>query len=86
VVANAKDGTVSGDSIVAGSGVLTPVPGSPFAIPAAALTTNPIGSILYASSPAGILAFSINPRTGALTPLAGSPFAGPGAMVLTFVL
>lgn len=73
---------VAAFSITPSSGVLTPVPGSPFAAGggASAMTTfnnSPGNDFLYVSdTTAGTISgYSINPTTGALSPLAGSPFA-----------
>ena len=73
VVAFAIDGT---------TGVLTPIPGSPF--PAGTqpeqVVVTPSGQFLYVSdddtraSAGGIWAFTINSSTGSLTTIAGSPF------------
>jgi len=82
-VSNAGDGAASGYSIDALSGVLTPLPGSPFAIPAPSLVADPTGKYLYGGG-AGILAFAIN-RDGSLTPVSGSPFPAPAPLVLTIV-
>jgi 6-phosphogluconolactonase len=72
---------VAAFSIAPGSGVLTPVPGSPFSAGsgAFAITTfnnSPGSDFLYVSNNnAGtVSAYSINSTTGALTALAGSPF------------
>lgn len=83
-VANALGGTISGYSIDSSSGVLTPLSGSPFAIPAAALASDLSGGHLYVSSAAGMLSFSINPTTGALLPI-GLPVSFTGATVMTYV-
>lgn len=85
-VSNAMDGTISGYSINPASGVLLmPLAGSPFAIRAGVLTTDPAGQFLYASGEGGIQAFTINPTTGALNQIAGSPFPAFGVGLLTFV-
>jgi 6-phosphogluconolactonase (cycloisomerase 2 family) len=83
-VSSTQDGTISGYSITSGSGVLVPVAGSPFAIPAAVLAVHSLSNVLYASTAAGIRAFTIDPQTGSLTEIAGSPFTGTGASALTF--
>jgi 6-phosphogluconolactonase len=83
-LSNALDGTVSGYSVDASSGVLTPLGGSPFPIPAAALTADLGLGHLYVSSPAGMLSFSISPRTGALIPI-GLPVSFTGATVMAYV-
>jgi len=83
---SATDGTISGYSIAPSTGVLTPLSGSPFAIPASALAVNSAGGFLYASDPAGtIQVFTIDSASGALTPISGSPFPGVAATVLAYV-
>jgi 6-phosphogluconolactonase len=83
-VADVIPGGVTGFS-VAESGVLTPIPGSPFAAPTgtAFVTTDPSGRFLYAlncgadcsgSGAGSIAAYTIDQGTGALTSIAGSPF------------
>jgi 6-phosphogluconolactonase len=79
--ANTANGnSVSAFSIDSDTGVLTPIPGSPF--PASHfplfVATDPSGQYVYVgldNSP-GIAAFVINQSTGTLTPMAGSPFPG----------
>jgi 6-phosphogluconolactonase len=90
-------GAVDGFTFDSASGVLKPIPGSPF--PAG---NSPIqaaqdyfGKFLYVSdlndSAGGISAFTIDQSTGALSPIPGSPFPtgtagsfpGPSAMVVT---
>ncbi len=73
--------SVSGYSISATTGALTPVPGSPFSptasADAAGLVVHPSGKLLYASTgPAanGILAWNVDATTGKLTAMAGAPF------------
>jgi 6-phosphogluconolactonase len=79
--ANTANGnSVSAFSIDPGTGVLTAVPGSPFAASPFPLSvaTDPSGQYVYVgldTSP-GIAAFVMNQNTGALTPIAGSPFPG----------
>ena len=65
---------------VGSDGSLTPVPGSPFAVPAGGLPVNLAitsdGNFLYSPLiPSGIAAFAVNRSTGALSNIAGSPFA-----------
>jgi len=81
-VAMTSTNQVAAFSIASPSGVLTPVPGSPFAAgsgPSAVATFNneSNGYFLYVSNATGgtISGYSINSTTGVLTPLAGSPFA-----------
>jgi 6-phosphogluconolactonase (cycloisomerase 2 family) len=85
---------VAGFTIAAGTGVLKPIPGSPF--PAAntpvQAIVDPSGKFLYLSNLndrlGGISAYTIDPTSGALTPIAGSPFPtqtnfpGPNRMAL----
>jgi len=68
---------VAAFSIVAPSGVLNPVPGSPFAAGNTPIALTAINNFLYVSNALdGTLSgYSINPASGVLTPLAGSPFA-----------
>ena len=87
---------VAGFSFDTNSGVLTPVPGSPFAAgntPVQAAQAGNQGKFLYVSdngdSAGGILGFTIDPNTGALAPMSGSPFPtgpagsfpGPSALI-----
>jgi 6-phosphogluconolactonase (cycloisomerase 2 family) len=79
-------GQVAGFSIDGSSGVLTPVPGSPFTAGNGAFAiavTN--AEFLYIASPAAdsISGYSINETNGALTPVASSPFAVAGVTALT---
>jgi 6-phosphogluconolactonase (cycloisomerase 2 family) len=73
---------LSGFSVDSGTGVLAPLPGSPFAAPANASVTglamHPSGNFLYAATGLaanGILAWSVDSTSGILTALPGSPFA-----------
>jgi 6-phosphogluconolactonase (cycloisomerase 2 family) len=83
-------GQVAGFSIDASSGVLTPVPGSPFAAGSGAFAiavqasgTNFPSYIYVANQMAdSISGYSINETTGALTPLASSPFTAAGVTAL----
>ena len=67
---------------IAANGVLTPVPGSPFAVPGRPLSIKvaPVdGRFLAVADPVnGIAMFSIT-GTGGLIPVGGSPFAAPAA-------
>lgn len=85
-------GGVVGYSVGAG-GVLTEIPGSPFATPAngspTSIVYNPMGYLYVvlvaaaSTSPQFTLAgFSVNQTTGTLTPLPGSPFAVNGLAAL----
>lgn len=63
-------------SITSGTGVLTPVLGSPFPAGMEPLTLAATNRFLYANSTDGtIRAYGIDSTTGVLTPVAGSPFA-----------
>lgn len=93
--ANIQDGTISAFTVANGTGILTPVSGSPYASGTsigsvvASLTFTDSGNFfLYASDPQAetINAFTVDATTGALTPVAGSPFpAGSAATLMTVV-
>jgi len=93
--ANVQDGTISAFTANDGSGVLTPVSGSPYtsgksigSVVASLTFTDSGNFFLYASDPQAmtINAFTIDGGTGALTPVSGSPFAaGSAATLLTVV-
>jgi len=84
-VANSGSINVSGSSSVSAytinpvNGVLTTVPGSPFAAGRAAfaVTVDPSGRFAYVTnnSSSTVSAYTIDPATGALAALPGSPFA-----------
>jgi 6-phosphogluconolactonase len=67
-----------------GTGVLTPVAGSPFVTagassanfpqPATLMTVDQTDQFLYVSTSGGISGYTIDQNAGALTPIAGSPF------------
>jgi hypothetical protein len=78
-------GQIAAFSIVAPSGALNPVPGSPFAAGNTPLEMVVANNFLYVSNARdGTLSgYSIAPTTGILTPLAGSPFAIRGAALAT---
>jgi 6-phosphogluconolactonase len=80
-----SDGTISGYSIDPGTGALTSLSGSPFAMVGISLATDYFGQHLYVSGPTGIQAFSIDFTSGSLTPVSGSPFPASGATLLTVV-
>jgi 6-phosphogluconolactonase (cycloisomerase 2 family) len=71
-------------SIQSGTGILTPVPGSPFTAagassaiypqPATLMAIDQTNQFLYVSTSGGISAYTIDQNAGALTPIAGSPF------------
>lgn len=79
--ANDGSGDVSGFSINPASGVLTPVPGSPFGAVGSgfdiSLAATPGGRFLMAGFGAAVNVYAIA-ANGALTPIAGSPFPVPG--------
>lgn len=72
-------------TITSGTGVLTPVAGSPFAVPApgsagfpqpaTSMAVDQTNHFLYVSTKSGISAFNIDQSSGQLTPIQGSPFA-----------
>jgi len=74
--------SITAYSINTSTGVLTPVPGSPFALDHVPhfLAIDPTSRYLYASGSEDdtVIAFIINPSTGALTKVVGSPFAAGG--------
>jgi 6-phosphogluconolactonase (cycloisomerase 2 family) len=84
-------------SIQPGSGILTPVPGSPFAAagassagypqPATLMTVDQTNQFLYVSTSAGISGYTIDQSSGALSAIAGSPFGAevikPWTIVVT---
>src|SRR5215470_505693 len=78
-VANVTDGSLSVFSINSGTGELTSVPGSPFALASASefpfAAVDPSGEFVYVSSGPEISAFTIDHTTGTLTPIPGSPFS-----------
>jgi 6-phosphogluconolactonase (cycloisomerase 2 family) len=71
---------VAGYSINAATGLLTPVPGSPFDVGTTTtqLILDPTGKFVYVEDffPSTLLGFKISPATGTLTPIPGSPFPG----------
>jgi 6-phosphogluconolactonase (cycloisomerase 2 family) len=83
-VANQMADSISGYSIDATTGALTPVASSPFA--ATGVTALVTGNLdhLYAYGGSGMMVFSVDPNSGALAPV-GSPIAFSGATVLTYV-
>jgi DNA-binding beta-propeller fold protein YncE len=89
-VANQFSNDVSGYTINATTGTLTPIPGSPFAAVAAPLTVvvDPTGRFAYVANAhsANVSGYTINVITGVLTSIAGSPFAarvGPRSATTT---
>ena len=85
--ANVNSNSVSAFTINQSSGILTPVPGSPFAAgPSPQSVAIQHGKFLYVPNGNGssVSAYAINTKTGALVEVAGSPFpAGsvPAAVV-----
>ncbi|MFZ1766233.1 MAG: beta-propeller fold lactonase family protein, partial [Candidatus Nitrotoga sp.] len=77
-VANQNSDNVSAYTIDAGTGVLTPVTGSPFPAGDAprSVTVSPNGAFAYVANliSSNVSAYTINAVTGTLTPVAGSPF------------
>jgi len=80
-VANHRASAVSGYTINAATGALTPITGSPFAAAAIAtsVAVDPSGEFAYVTlangeTSGGVSGYTINATTGALTPVAGSPF------------
>ena len=78
-VINNGDNTISGYTIDAATGLLTPVPGSPFAsgVPEPfGISLDPQGRFIYVVGGAtgSVASFAVNAATGALTPAPGSPY------------
>ena len=82
-VANANSANVSGYTINAITGALTPIFGSPFATGAApsSVAVDPTGRFAYVANgnSANVSGYTISAATGALTPIFGSPFAAGAA-------
>jgi len=79
---------ISGYTIDASSGALTPLPGSPFAAELGpfSVTVDPSGRFAYVANANSnnISGYTIDASTGVLTPLPGSPFAagsGPTSVI-----
>jgi len=84
-------------SIESGTGVLTPVPGSPFAAagvssarypqPATLMVVDQTNKFLYVSTSGGISGYAIDQNSGQLNAIAGSPFGAgvikPWTIVIT---
>src|SRR5712692_5008509 len=83
-VANAGSNNVSAYTIDSTTGVLSPVPGSPFAAGSEPLSVavDPSGKFAYVVNgnviPGSVSAYTIDSATGALSPITGSPFAAGG--------
>jgi DNA-binding beta-propeller fold protein YncE len=81
-------GYVPGYTIDPGTGALTPIVGSPFAIGSwpVSVAVDPSGKFAYVANAFGnVLGYTIDPSTGALTATAGSPFpagAGPESVAV----
>src|SRR5215510_2985266 len=75
-VANQFSNDVSGYTINATTGTLTPIPGSPFAAGAApsSLAVDPTGKFTYVANQFSndVSGYTINATTGTLTPIPGS--------------
>jgi 6-phosphogluconolactonase len=78
-------GQVAGFSINQTSGVLTPVPTSPFAAGNGPLALTTANDFLYVANAMDgtVSGYSINTNTGVLAPLSGSPFAIPAGALAT---
>src|SRR5262249_13966911 len=76
VVTNFYYDNVYAFSINAGTGALTPVPGSPFTADgnATSVALSPNGAYAYVTMSENVSVYSINAGTGALTELPDSPF------------
>ena len=74
--ANSGSNDVTGYSVAPSSGVLTPVPGSPFAAGTQprSVAEHPTAGFLYGTNATSVFGFSVDPGTGNLTPVPGSPF------------
>jgi len=83
-VANHVDNTVSGYTINAATGALTPVPGSPFATGTMPtyVTVDPTGKFAYVTNEGDndVSGYTINATTGALTPTVPPTFAAGGLL------
>jgi len=87
-VANANDNNISGYGVDDTTGVLTPIPGSPFATGTfpRSVTVDPTSRFVYVANLGdnSVSGFTINAATGALTSIPGSPFAaGSGPICIT---
>ena len=84
-------GDISGYTINATNGALTPIAGSPFlggsgAFAVAVAPSGEFGYVLGDVSPEQITVFSINATTGAPTKVAGSPFTIGGNLAFSMVI
>jgi 6-phosphogluconolactonase len=88
-VANQGSNNVSAYKLGAGTGILTAIPGSPFAsTQPAAVAVDPTGKFAYVANAVSntVSAYAIAPASGALTPLGGSPYAAalqPSAIAIS---
>ena len=87
-VANSGSNNVSGYTVNTATGVLTPIPGSPFAAGSfpISVTVDPTGKFAYVANELDntVSGYLIDATTGALTSMAGSPFsAGPHPFAVT---
>lgn len=87
--------SVAGFSLAAGTGALTPIAGSPFAVsgsPPLGSTVHPLEKFLYVTggtfssqaNPATLEGFVIDSTSGALTPIPGLPITFTGANLFAF--
>jgi 6-phosphogluconolactonase len=76
---------VAAFSILASSGALNPIPGSPFSAGKDPIALVEVNNFLYISNAMDgtVSGYSIDATTGVLTPLVGSPFAIPGGPLAT---
>src|SRR6266542_149370 len=84
-VANQNSNDVSGYTINATTGALTPILGSPFPAETQpqSVRVGPTGRFAYVPNIVSnnVSGYRINPTTGFLTPIAGSPFAAGGEAI-----
>ena len=59
------------------TGVLTPVPGSPFTTGITPIFLTSVKNFLYTMTGGAVYAYTIDPGSGVLTPVTGSPFSVP---------
>lgn len=82
-------GLICAYSIDAGTGTLTPLPGSPLSTGPSltfitSLTFHPSGKFLYGTGPGNFGAYAVDSASGALTPIAGIPdLSGANAETVT---
>ncbi|MCC7328402.1 MAG: beta-propeller fold lactonase family protein [Burkholderiales bacterium] len=75
--------TISAYAIDPATGVLTPLPGSPYAAPttAFALAMDPLGRYVYLTTGVSLHTYAVDPATGALKPTGSSVVGGPSVAV-----